>query len=198
MTQKVRTGIRPAYGEGREALLRAAVRVVADSGLRHLTFRSVAGEAGTTHGLVRHHFGSRDALIEAALEYSISTSIASGALVPGTGDIDAFSRDLPSLVTQDPQTQAFQYELLLEARRSPHLSHLADKLYGSYRSATHAELRALGFGDDPALTDLVFAALDGIVFDQLTRGLDERRAGLAVERLREMLRALRTARQIVV
>lgn len=53
------------YGTGREALLNAAVRVVARGGLRKLTYRAVAEEAGVTHGLVVHHFGSRDALIEA-------------------------------------------------------------------------------------------------------------------------------------
>ncbi|MFE4582354.1 hypothetical protein ACFRKC_42725, partial [Streptomyces chartreusis] len=35
------------YGEGREALLNAAVRVVARGGLRKLTYRAVAQEAGT-------------------------------------------------------------------------------------------------------------------------------------------------------
>src|SRR3712207_8439845 len=58
----------PGYGEGRRALLAAAVHVVATRGLRHLTYRSVAQEAGVAHGLVAHHFGTRDALLEAALE----------------------------------------------------------------------------------------------------------------------------------
>ena len=46
------------YDEGREALLQAAVRVVADKGLRGLTFRAVAEEAGVNNTLVVHHFGS--------------------------------------------------------------------------------------------------------------------------------------------
>lgn len=184
---------RLAYGEGREALLRAAVRVVADAGLRHLTFRAVAAEAGTTHGLVRHHFGSRDALIEAALEYSVKSSIASGSLVPGTRSYEDFSASLPAAVSADPQTQAFQYELMLEARRSPNLEHLADALYRTYREATATELGALGFPRDEALADLVFAALDGVVFDQLTRGLDQERATAALGRLRDILKAYQGA-----
>ncbi|WP_416979825.1 TetR family transcriptional regulator [Streptomyces sp. T028] len=48
---------RLGYGEGRDALLIAAVRVVARDGLRKLTYRAVAAEAGVTHGLVAHHFG---------------------------------------------------------------------------------------------------------------------------------------------
>ena len=48
---------RPGYGEGRDALLTATVRVVARRGLRNLTYRAVAEEAGVTHGLVAHYFG---------------------------------------------------------------------------------------------------------------------------------------------
>ena len=67
------------YGTGREALLDAAVRVVARGGLRRLTYRAVAQEAGVTHGLVVHHFGSRDALIEEALAHAVRQSLSSSA-----------------------------------------------------------------------------------------------------------------------
>lgn len=49
----------------RDALLRAAIKVTARGGLRALTYRAVAEEAGVVRGLVRFHFGSRDALIMA-------------------------------------------------------------------------------------------------------------------------------------
>ncbi|MBP2390201.1 TetR/AcrR family transcriptional regulator [Aeromicrobium fastidiosum] len=185
--------VRPAYGGGREALLRAAVHVVATRGLRNLTFRAVATQAGMTHGLVRHHFGTRDALIEAALEHSIATSMEEGALEPATGELADFSASLPAAVSLKPETQAFQYELMLEARRTPALAHLTERLYASYREATQRALVAMGLGDDPALTDLVFAALDGLVFDQLTQGIDEDRMGRAIERLRTILIGLRDA-----
>ena len=55
------------YGGGREALLEATVRVVARAGLRKVTNRVVAEEAGVTHGLVSHHFGTRDALLRETL-----------------------------------------------------------------------------------------------------------------------------------
>lgn len=41
---------RVTYGAGREALLNAAVRVVARGGLRKLTYRAVAEEAGSPTG----------------------------------------------------------------------------------------------------------------------------------------------------
>ncbi|WP_259407527.1 TetR/AcrR family transcriptional regulator [Streptomyces akebiae] len=178
------------YGEGREALLNAAVRVVARGGLRKLTYRAVAEEAGVTHGLVVHHFGSRDALIEEALAHTIRTSLDTSSLEPGTGKVTDFSTGLSEMVTADPDTQAFQYELLLESRRRPELLPQIRELYDEYFDAAQRELgRMLPAGADRALTRLVFAALDGLVLHQLVfdePDVTER----AVEELRVLLRLL--------
>ncbi|RPF31285.1 TetR/AcrR family transcriptional regulator [Streptomyces sp. TLI_185] len=178
------------YGEGREALLNAAVRVVARGGLRKLTYRAVAEEAGVTHGLVVHHFGSRDALIEEALAHTIRTSLSTSALEPGTGKVADFSTGLSDMVTADPGTQAFQYELLLEARRRPELLPQLRALYDEYFDATRRELnRMLPAGADQAMTRLVFAALDGLVLHQLVFGEPEV-TDAALEQLRALLRLL--------
>ncbi|WP_405651252.1 TetR/AcrR family transcriptional regulator [Streptomyces sp. NBC_00019] len=181
---------RPHYGEGREALLNAAVRVVARGGLRKLTYRAVAEEAGVTHGLVVHHFGSRDALIEEALAHTIRTSLNTSDLEPGTGRVADFSSGLSRMVTADPGTQAFQYELLLESRRRPELLPQLRALYDEYFDATQRELgRMLPSGADKALTRLVFAALDGLVLHQLV--FDEPEVtDAALEQLRNLLRLL--------
>ncbi|MFG2026694.1 TetR/AcrR family transcriptional regulator [Streptomyces sp. NPDC048825] len=178
------------YGEGREALLNAAVRVVARGGLRKLTYRAVAQEAGTTHGLVVHHFGSRDALIEEALAHAIRTSLSTSALEPGTGKVADFSVGLSEMVTADPDIQAFQYELLLESRRRPELLPQIRALYDAYFDATKRELSRI-LPDDAGhpLTRLVFAALDGIVLHQLVFGEPET-TDAAVEELRHLLRLL--------
>ncbi|MCX5329215.1 MULTISPECIES: TetR/AcrR family transcriptional regulator [unclassified Streptomyces] len=185
-----RTRKRPHYGEGREALLNAAVRVVARGGLRKLTYRAVAEEAGVTHGLVVHHFGSRDALIEEALAHTIRTSLNTSDLEPGTGRVADFSSGLSRMVTADPGTQAFQYELLLESRRRPELLPQLRALYDEYFDATQRELgRMLPSGADKALTRLVFAALDGLVLHQLV--FDEPEVtDAALEQLRTLLRLL--------
>jgi AcrR family transcriptional regulator len=160
------------YGTGREALLNAAVRVVAQGGLRKLTYRAVAEEAGVTHGLVVHHFGSRDALIKAALEHSVRTSASTSALEPGTGDVADFAAGLADMVTREPAMQTFQYELMLESRRRPDLLPDIRALYNEYFEATERELsRILPESAGPALTRLVFAALEGLVLHQLV--LDE-------------------------
>ncbi|KUO09951.1 TetR/AcrR family transcriptional regulator [Streptomyces sp. DSM 15324] len=178
------------YGEGREALLHAAVRVVARGGLRRLTYRAVAEEAGVTHGLVVHHFGSRDALIEETLAHTIRTSLSTSALEPGTGRVADFSAGLSQMVTADPDIQAFQYELLLESRRRPELLPQIRALYDEYFDATRRELtRMLPAGADTALTRLVFAALDGLVLHQLVLGEPEA-TDAALDELRSLLRLL--------
>lgn len=178
------------YGEGREALLSAAVRVVARGGLRRLTYRAVAQEAGVTHGLVVHHFGSRDALIEETLAHTIRTSMDTSALEPGTGKVTDFSSGVSEMVTADPDKQAFQYELLLESRRRPELLPQLRALYDEYFDATHRELgRMLPAGADRALARLVFAALDGLVLHQLVLGEPEV-TDAAIEELRTLLRLL--------
>src|SRR5687768_15506671 len=156
---------RPQYGSGREALLDAAIAVVARRGLRYLTYRSVATEAGVTHGLVAHHFGSRDALLLAALRHSVQRSIDVTALRAESRTPDDFVRGFAEMVERDPDLHAFQYEVLLEARRSPEARRHASELYASYRSATREGLAGLGIVDGP-LSDLIFAALDGLVFQQ--------------------------------
>src|SRR3954469_5294473 len=75
----------PGHGERRAALLSAAVRVLDRDGMRGLTYRAVAQEAGVSHGLVRHHFGSRDALIHEAVLDHAERSLQSTRLESGTG-----------------------------------------------------------------------------------------------------------------
>ena len=174
-----------AYGSGRQALLEATIRIVATQGLRGLTYRAVAAEAGVTHGSVRYHFGDRATLIEEALVYCVERSIEGTELTSDLPGFDGFARGLVSLVVADPDAQAFQYELMLEARRRPELRDTVRRVNESYRVATHQELARHGL-DDPDLTDLVCAALDGLVFQQ-TAFADTTRTEHAVKVLRKLL-----------
>lgn len=159
------------YGTGRVALLDAAVRVVARGGLRKLTYRAVAEEAGVTHGLVVHHFGSRDALIQEAVTHAIRSSLNSSALDVGTGKPADFAAGLADMVEAGPELQAFQYELLLEARRTPELLPHLRSLYEEYFEASRRELsRMLPGPVGRGVSRLVFAALEGLVLHQLVFG----------------------------
>jgi TetR/AcrR family transcriptional regulator, regulator of biofilm formation and stress response len=178
---------RPRHGQGREALLRATVHVVAREGLRGLTYRAVADEAGVANTLVAHHFGTRDALLQAALEWAAEQSIGISLLEPATGRLNDFAAGLAELVQGDADMQAFQYELALEARRRPELMPAVERMYRGYIEATRRELMRLGL-DEPNddLARAVFALLDGIVLQQTLFG-DQAATEQVVERLRSLL-----------
>ncbi|AXJ08849.1 TetR/AcrR family transcriptional regulator [Arthrobacter sp. PM3] len=65
-----RTGKRAPYtnGERRRAeLVDVAFKVFAENGFQQLSVRQIAEAMGTSHTALRHHFGSKEALLEAVL-----------------------------------------------------------------------------------------------------------------------------------
>ncbi|MEV7646704.1 TetR family transcriptional regulator [Arthrobacter sp. NPDC089319] len=156
------------YGDGREALLAAVVGVVAEKGLRGLTYRAVAERAGVNNTLISHYFGSRSALLEAAMEWASARSIRLSDL-SATEEVDEdFARALVELVQAEPELQLFQYEMILESRRKPELRPSAVKLYENYVASMQQALQKHGYQDTGPLARAIFAALDGLVLQQLT------------------------------
>ena len=151
---------------GRLALLRATVVTVANGGLKAPTYRAVAAEAGVSHGLVRHHFGTRDRLIAEAMDFAIDESLRGSNMLNSGLTVAEFAAGIESLAERQGDIQAFQYELLLEARRRPELRDFAERHYSAYRDAILQQLHRLG-ADQEGLADLIWFALDGIVFKQL-------------------------------
>ncbi|HKU02913.1 MAG TPA: TetR family transcriptional regulator [Arthrobacter sp.] len=170
----------PKYGEGREALLRAVVDVVAQKGLRGLTYRAVAQAAGVNNSLVAHHFGTRDALIAAALLWSSEQSIGASRLREAAQNGGTFTEALLELLLEDPGLQVFQYEMILEARRRPELAGPVVELYESYVGALSEGLEAFGVqGNVRVVARSLFAALDGLVLQYVAGvGRDEIAAAL--------------------
>lgn len=181
------------YGTGRQLLLEAAVRVVAGHGLRGLTYRSVAAEAGVAHGSVRYHFGDWSTLVEEALAYCIDRSVEGAELTSSTPGFADFAAGLVKMVADDPDAQAFQYELTLEARRRPELQAVMRRGNERYRIAVRRELQRNGI-DTPGLDELVFIALDGLVFHETAFG-DSERTERATAALRVLLQTYSAARR---
>lgn len=151
---------------GKTALLRATIVVVGNGGLRALTYRAVAAEAGVSHGLVRHHFGTRDQLLAEAMDLAIEESLKGSNMVDPSLGIDEFAQGIDTLAERESAVQAFQYELLLESRRRPELVPYVERHNQAYLDAIARQLANLGVQDD-ALARLVWYLLEGIVFKQL-------------------------------
>jgi TetR/AcrR family transcriptional regulator, regulator of biofilm formation and stress response len=176
-------------GEGREALLRAVLKAVAKHGFAGLTYRAVAAEAGVTHGLVSYHFGSLDAMIREALALAATEAIRDSRLAISSGELDAFGTRLSKLVAEHADAQTYQFELTFEARRRPELADHMRALYENYYDVVEHSLAAVGIAPDRALTRLVFAALDGLVLQQLIFA-DARSTDESIERLQDLLARL--------
>lgn len=155
------------YGEGRDLLVSATVKVVADRGLRGFTLRAVAEHVGVSNGLVAHHFGTRESLLGAALDWSVEQSIESTGLLDLSSE-DRFVDALVESISVRPELQAFQYEMILEARRNPVFAPPVARLYSRYHAVVQESLERAGFETD--LQDAargLFATLDGLVLQSI-------------------------------
>lgn len=77
----------------REQLLLATFAVACREGIGGVTVRSVAAEAGVSHGLVLHHFGRKERLVRELLEWLIEDM----AVLHISDDIAAFPRSVDRL-----------------------------------------------------------------------------------------------------
>ncbi len=166
------------------------LRAVDKYGFAGLTYRAVAAEAGVTHGLVSYHFGSLEAMISEALALAADEAIRDSRMaVSSGGELGTFAKSISTLVSEQTEAQTYQYELTFEARRRPELAGQIRALYENYYGVIEQSLAALGISRDRALTRLVFAALDGLVLQQLIFG-DARATDASIERLQELLAML--------
>lgn len=174
----------------REQLLRAVIAIAGEQGLSHVTYRSVAARAGVAHGLVRHYFGTRQAMLDEALEQALAEDIS--AVTLKTGDPESFGEGL--FTTEDAAVgrRVLQYDVVLNAIRGVGDQRLAHRVYERYLNEVTQTFDALGIDDpDGSWATLAFVALDGLVLQQALYR-DPERAQAVLKRLRAVLAWLRT------
>jgi TetR/AcrR family transcriptional regulator, regulator of cefoperazone and chloramphenicol sensitivity len=88
----------PAFEDltARARIRTAALRLFADQGIARTTVRAIANAAGVSAGLLRHHYGSKDALRDACDQYALDRlmRIKEQAMLQGQAGNPAF---LPSV-----------------------------------------------------------------------------------------------------
>jgi AcrR family transcriptional regulator len=169
------------YGKGRDALIEAAVRVVARNGLHGMTFRKVAEEAGVNNSLVAHHFGSLTALASAALAWSASTAIEDSHLARFLDSEEDYKTALWATLSDKKDLHVYQFEMVLEAGRDEEVREQIIAMYDRYT----AEVSRTMFGDstndeDHAVARAVFAALDGLVLQFVGGAIDRAQVDASV------------------
>lgn len=185
---------RPSRGEGREALIDAAIAVLTESGIRGVTYRSVAERAGVTHGLVRYHFQTLGELIRTAVREWAATSIGLTDIEPGTGLIHDMGQQLPENLREHGDEHIAMYEVTFTAVRTGDMRAEVRDTYQAYCDAVGRELERAGLDThDGVLADLVFAAIDGLTIQQLVFD-DTPRLQAGLDLLHQLLEQLTSPR----
>lgn len=63
------------HQQRRDAIARAASKVIAHRGLEATKLTDIGKEAGVTTGAIRHYFEDKEAVLIAALEYAYTSSV---------------------------------------------------------------------------------------------------------------------------
>jgi len=153
--------------KGREALLEAAVSVIAEQGSGGATVRAVAERAGVSPGTVTYHFANADELVVAALEYGASRML--GTLEQLALDLQqtdwdtaawtrAFCTALAADIEHNRENHLACMELQLIAARRPRLLESARRVQLGYARVARMVIQA----QNPGLrgTDLDIAAVN--------------------------------------
>lgn len=168
----------------RQLLVEAALRVVADEGLKGLTHRAVDREAGLPEGSCSAYLRTRKALVTALTEY------VAAAL---TADVERLSAQMAAcelgedaaidVVTgffmgwvDERELLLARMELSLEASRDAEQAALLSANRTRLIGLVESILAARGKEHSAALAETLVASFDGILFGALPRPPDERRA----------------------
>jgi AcrR family transcriptional regulator len=172
------------------ALLQAAAEIVVEGGVAALTLARVGERAGYSRGIVTHHFGSKQALLDALARAS------QAGFVPGVGDEPGLDRLLTlidgyvaALGGAGPMRRAFLL-LWADSLTSPELAGVFRERDEGFRADLRADVDAgITAGDirpDVDARDTAVAVLGELRGIALQRLLDP--AAVDTERLRHAVR----------
>ena len=168
---------RPRGAARREALLDAVLRVVAEEGVDAVTHRRVAEVAGLPLASTTYWFKSKEHLLTAALQRAADRDIA--RLRAFLGETPQDTPDPLGLAVGavvDPSEHSGQtsrgwllatYALVLEAARRPALREVTMRWTDGYLDALSPVLAAAGSREPRTDAELLLAAADGLVVEQL-------------------------------
>jgi TetR/AcrR family transcriptional regulator, regulator of biofilm formation and stress response len=160
-------------------LLEAVLRIVAEVGADAVTHRRVAEVAGLPLASTTYYFDSKEHLLTAALELAAERDVARlHEFAVGRGD-GADPIELAVAAVLDPIDERMPtrrgsliatYALLLEAARRPALQAVARRWGDAYLEAVGRLLEAAGSTKPAADAELLMAAADGLLIEQLATG----------------------------
>jgi DNA-binding transcriptional regulator YbjK len=171
------SGGRPRGAARREALLDAVLRIVAEAGVDAVTHRRVAEVAGLPLASTTYWFDSKEHLLTAALERAADRDIERlRALLRDVPEPAPDPLDLVVEAILDPTDDSIHasrgwllatFALVLEAARRPSLREVTMRWTDAYYEMLPPLLAAAGSRDPRSDTQLLVAASDGLLLEQL-------------------------------
>ncbi len=166
---------RQARGERRrEAILEAALRVIAKRGVSAVTHRAIASEARVPLSSTTYYFESLDELLEAALLMFVGSEAerlgALAARIEGAG-LDPL--ETARLFRSELETNVAQFELYLEVSRRPRLRGVARRCLDLYAEVAESALRASGAPEPQRHARAFVALFDGYGLHAIAGGSDQ-------------------------
>jgi DNA-binding transcriptional regulator YbjK len=167
-----------------ELLLDAAVRVVAENGLRGLTHRAVDRQAGLPEGSCSAYLRTRDALVLAVTEYVAERAaghVRELADELGTRSLEddrageAVTRAILSWIDEREFLVA-RLELTIQASRDPALATSIDSLRRDLVDVVAELLSTRGKPHGAAAAETLVASFDGVLIGALPRPASQRKA----------------------
>ena len=153
--------------ERREAIIEAALAVALKKGLGATTVRDVAGEMGTSSGLIHHYFDSMDEVLAAAFERAAAADLAqvTEAMDRTSDPVDRLRAFFANYSVADSEW-AFQLWLdaWAEASRHPALRATSQRLNIVWQELLAGAIKESGLEcDDPDATAWrIISLLDGL------------------------------------
>jgi DNA-binding transcriptional regulator YbjK len=160
----------------RDALLRAALELIAEGGLRAVTHRAVARRAGLPPATTTYFFPTIQDLIHEALKLHVaervetlvelSRQLAEQGATPG-----GLARGFAGfLVRRSPQAAIAQFELYLEGGRQPELLRASVvEALDAFEKMAHELMDTLGVSDAAAASEAIVAVVDGFLIHRVAR-----------------------------
>jgi TetR/AcrR family transcriptional regulator, regulator of biofilm formation and stress response len=182
----------------REEILRAALRLIGSRGMHGITHRDVAAEADVPLGSTTYYFATKEELLREALRLFVAEESArmraaaqrfEGVRAEPEQVVDAIVAEIGDTLTR-PVEQVAQFELYLEATRTPQLADVARESFAAYEEIGVAALRSAGASDPERLAPLFLGLIEGLMFRQLVDPRSDWVEGVLKPRMLELFRAV--------
>jgi DNA-binding transcriptional regulator YbjK len=179
--------------ERREALLRAAVALIAAGGVRTVTHRAVAARARVPVASIGYYFASIQRLTEEALRLHVTERVSELRRLAETAANGSRSADqvaerfVRALLARDRDATIAQFEVYLEAARNPALRQAVAESLDAFEELTRLILTALGARQPAEAAAAFVAVVNGFALNGLARPRSPESDGAA---LLDTLRAL--------